>query len=136
MVMLFVGKRRITPLEVVIQIAIVGCLIVYGYYSTRWSGIQDTEIWSGRIARTNVEGTRCCHSFKCNCRQECKTDAKKKTTCGEVCSTCYKHAGDTRYTATSSNGELVYSNGCNGPGETPTSWHAVKVGDTTAWEHP
>lgn len=138
--MFFVGRRRITPLELAIQLGVVGVLIVGGYYRFRWSGLQDTEIWNGRVASKPSGSMGCCHSYKCNCRQECKTttdkDNKKTTTCAEVCDTCYKHGGDYYYEAYSSNDEQVFRSGCWGPDDgSPAEWSQIRIGEPTAVEH-
>lgn len=133
----FWGKNRITYVELAIQLVLAGALVVGGYYLTRWGGIQDTELWNGRIASTPTFGSNCCHSYKCNCRQECtESGNNKQRTCKEVCSTCYEHAGDTTYAAVTSNGEEVFRSGCWGPGQgPPTAWSRIRIGEPTVVEH-
>jgi hypothetical protein len=131
----FLGKRRITPLEVLIQVGVVGGLIVGGYYWTRWAGVQDREIWNGRIARKETGWHGCCHSYPCNCREECSGTGDEET-CHTVCDTCYEHSQDGYWSATSSNGERVFYDGCNPPDQpVPSIWAAIRIGEPTAWEH-
>lgn len=129
----FLGKRRITPFEVIIQVGVVGALIVGGYYLTRWGGVQDYELWNGRIASKPWGSTSCCHSYECNCREECTTNEKKERVCKQVCQTCYRHSSDYYHDAYTSNGERVYHSGCDQT--TPSDWSAIRIGDPTVVEH-
>jgi hypothetical protein len=132
----FLGKRRITPGELATQLGVVGALVVGGYYLTRWGGIQDYELWNGRIASAPSGSTGCCHSYACNCRQECSTDSEGTTTCSEVCDTCYEHASDSYYAAYTTNDERVYYSSCWAPGEGPPSaWSQIRIGEPTVVEH-
>src|SRR5690606_22641645 len=90
----FLGKRRITPRELGIQLGVGVALMFAGYHVSRWTGVQDTEIWNGRIADKSSHVSGCCHSYPCNCREECSTDSEGATTCAEVCDTCYEHSYD------------------------------------------
>ncbi|MCA9677016.1 MAG: hypothetical protein KC464_18460, partial [Myxococcales bacterium] len=131
----FLGKRRITPLEVVVQIGVVGALIVGGYYATRWLGVQDTEIWNGRIASAGSGTSSCCHSYDCNCHEVCTGEGDQRS-CSQHCDTCYEHSSDVYWEAYSSNGEQVYYDGCNPPGSpTPARYLDIRLGEPTAVEH-
>ena len=131
----FFGKRKITTLEAVIQIGVVAALVIAGYYLFRWVGVQDYEVWNGRIASKHSGTSRCCHSYDCNCRDECSGSGKDRT-CRRVCDTCYEHASDTYYRAVSTNDEEVYYSGCWEPGSSsPPRYDAIRVGEPTAWEH-
>ena len=101
-----------------------------------WIGLSykttSTEVWNGRVTSKDHGWGSCCH-----CRTEsyaCGTDAKGNT---QYCTrpVC-DHVHDEEWTATSSNGETVYSNTCNAPGtNTPVRWQQIRVGEPTAVEH-
>jgi len=129
----FLGKKRITPFEALIQVGVVGALIVGGYYLTRWGGVQDYELWNGRIASKPWGTTSCCHSYECNCHEECSTNDKKERVCKRVCQTCYRHSSDYYHDAYTSNGERVYHSGCDQT--SPSDWSAIRIGDPTVVEH-
>lgn len=128
----FLGKKRITPREAVGQIAIVGVLIVGGYYLTRWAGIQDTELWNGRIASKPSGSEHCCHSYECNCRTVC-SGAGKDRKCDRKCDTCYRHSSDYWFKAITDNNETVYDDDCET--STPSFWTKIQIGDPTVVEH-
>ncbi len=130
------GKRRITPGEMGLQIALVAALMYGGYHVARWTGVQDYEIWNGRIAKKTSGVGGCCHSYPCNCRQECSTDDEGNSSCVEVCDTCYEHSYDDTYSAYSTNDERVYHSGCHPPGSgSPVAYQDIRIGEPTAWEH-
>lgn len=129
------ARGRIAGRDAALQIAVGVALMVVGYYVLRWVGVQDYEVWSGRIARTDHGTTGCCHDYACNCRQECTTSGEQRS-CSDVCDVCYLHSYDEQYSATSTNDERVYHDTCNEPGsDAPADWLAIRVGEPTAWEH-
>jgi hypothetical protein len=128
----FLGQSRITLLELAIQLLVVCGLMIGGYYLTRWGGIQDYELWNGRIASKPSGGMGCCHSYECNCSERCSGTGKDRK-CQRVCQTCYRHGGDSYYEARTSNDELVYESRCDT--STPSDWSAIRIGDPTVVEH-
>lgn len=130
------SRRWISRWELAAQVVGVGLLMWAGYEFTRWAGVQDYEVWNGRVASKDSGTQGCCHSYDCNCRTVCTTDSQGQSDCDEVCDTCYEHDYDDWYSATSTNAEPIYHDGCNPPGTpTPSAWSAISVGDPTAWEH-
>jgi hypothetical protein len=128
----FLGKNRITALELAIQVLVVAALLSGGWYLARWTALYDNEIWNGRVASKQSGTGRCCHSYKCNCRESCNSSG----TCSETCSTCYEHSHDEYWDVTSTNGETVWQSRCNPPGsETPARWLEIRIGEPTAHEH-
>lgn len=128
----FLGKNRITVFELLIQLAVACALMVGGYYLTRWAGLQDEEVWSGRVVSKPSGSSSCCHSYRCRCRQEC-TGSGSKRTCSEKCDTCYEHASDWYHEAWSSNGERIYRSACDR--SSPESWSRIRIGEATAVAH-
>lgn len=131
----FLGKRRITPREVAIQVGVVVTLIVIGYYAFRWLGVQDEETWNGRVASAPSGTHSCCHSYDCNCREECSGEGTERS-CRQVCDTCYEHTEDLYWEAYSSNGEKIYGSSCHPPGSpAPSEWMQIRIGEPTAVAH-
>lgn len=129
------GEGRITLPELGIQLALMGGFMVGGYYLARWGGLQDYEIWNGRVADKDSGSEGCCHSYDCNCREECSGTGAERS-CSRVCDTCYEHSYDDWYNATSTNGEEIYYDGCNPPGSPiPYTWSNIRIGEPTAVEH-
>lgn len=130
------SKGLLTPKELLVQEAVLLVLIcgAYGisYGITRYSVLSDTEIWGGRIADKGHGTQGCCHSYPCNCHP---------VSCGKgctttVCSTCYLHSHDEWWNATTTNQEVVFSDGCNSPGSSPPArWNQIVIGEPTAVEH-
>jgi hypothetical protein len=132
----FLGKRRITPGELLLQLAIVGALLTGGWHLARWTALRDFEIWNGRVVAKAAGTHGCCHSYECNCHDNCSGSGNERS-CSKECDTCFEHASDLYWSATSSNNEVVYDNRCNPPGTaTPASWESIQIGEPTAWEHP
>jgi len=131
----WLGKGAMTWRELAIHETIVIILISSGYFYALKLSVTDTELWSGEIASKNRIQTRCCHAYACNCRESCSGSGETRS-CKDICDTCYRHSEDTRWEARSSNGELVYQNGCNSPGTpTPERWSAIRIAEPTAHEH-
>lgn len=128
-------RRRISLREFLAHEAAVILLISSGYFIALCCQTADTEIWNGIVAK-KWQGTQgCCHSYSCNCHQSCSGSGKNRS-CHTVCSTCYEHSHDISWNAVSSNGETVFSDGCNSPGSSPPArWDAIVVGEPTAIEH-
>ena len=131
----WLGKGAMTWRELLFHEIIVIALISGGYFYALELSVTDTEIWSGVVASKNRVRTNCCHSYKCNCRESCSGSGKDRR-CKDICDTCHRHSEDIRWEARSSNDELVYQNGCNGPGtDTPVRWSEIRIGEPTAHEH-
>lgn len=117
---------------------VIGAIVVVsGYAIALCDQTSDTELWSGTIAQKKRENSSCCHSYECNCRERCTgTGSGPGRSCSTTCDTCYEHAHDVTWTATTSNGEEVFRDRCNPPGsDPPDRWQAIRVGEPTAVEH-
>ena len=130
------GKREVTPLEALAQIALVGALLGGGWLLARWAAVRDVEIWNARVASKRAGTESCCHSYRCHCHMSCSGSGKKRH-CHEECDTCYRHDHDLTWTIESTLGETVFSDRCSPP-ETPPPrvFAATGLGDPTAQEHP
>lgn len=138
-----VSKGKFNWLEALIQTAVGATLMFGGFMAARYAKTADTEIWNGRIVKTS--GTQgCCHSYSCNCSTtclpDCSTDFDGNTSCGlschEECDTCYRHNHDLFWSASTTNGENVYHDGCNPPGSVPPAeWERIVDGEPSAIEH-
>ena len=131
----FLGKGKITVKEFLVQFGVVALLMISGYFFGRCGAMSDTEIWNGRIAEKHRGTHSCCHSYQCNCRQECSGTGKNKS-CSTVCDTCYEHNRDLYWSASTTNGEAAFLDRCNRPSSSaPNRWVTIKVGEPTAMEH-
>lgn len=130
-----VSKGRFNWLEAAIQAAVGVLLMGGGFMVARYAKTADTEIWNGRLIKTS--GTQhCCHSYSCNCSTTCSTDMNGNLSCSEDCDTCYEHDEDLYWSASSTNGESVFHDGCNPPGTAaPAEWEAMSDGEPSAVEH-
>lgn len=133
------GKGKLTIKELCVQEAALLVLIsaFYGIavMATRYAATADTEIWNGRIASKTEDTHHCCHSYPCNCRQECSGSGDDRS-CHTVCDTCYRHSRDYYWEAETTNGETVFSDRCNPPGSSPPKrWLDIVIGEPTAVEH-
>lgn len=131
----FVSKGRFNWAELLTHSGAMILIIGVGYYLALCNKTSDTELWNGTVASKEHVNSSCCHSYPCNCREEC-TSSGKSESCSMHCDTCYLHSYDWTWIATSSNDENLYSNRCNAPGSSPPSaWLSIKIGDPTAVEH-
>lgn len=131
----FLGKGKITWKEFGVQFGVVVIIMAAGYFLGRCGATRDVEVWNGRVAEKHKGTESCCHSYPCNCREECSGSGKNKS-CSTVCDTCYLHSEDEYWSASSTNRENIYYNGCNSPGSsTPVRWARIVVGEPTAVEH-
>jgi hypothetical protein len=129
------GTKKITWKEFGLHSIIALALISIGYYIAYRSRVTDTEIWNGRIATKTSDSTGCCHSYDCFCHESCSGSGENQS-CHRVCSTCYLHSHDMEYQAATTNGEAVFSDGCNEPSSPPPArWSKIKIGEPTAVEH-
>ncbi|MBI5077203.1 hypothetical protein HZB94_02385 [Candidatus Falkowbacteria bacterium] len=129
------GSKKITWKELGLHSITMIVIIGVGYFIAYKSRITDTEIWNGRIAGKTTNTTGCCHSYNCFCHQSCSGSGASQS-CIEVCSTCYVHSNDVEWTATTTNGEVVFRDGCNSPHSSPPArWSQIKIGEPTAVEH-
>jgi hypothetical protein len=130
------SKGRFNWLEASIQAAVGLALMGGGYMVARYAKTVDTEIWNGRIAAKDAGTQGCCHSYSCNCIPVCSSDSNGNQTCVDVCSTCYEHDHDVYWSASTTNGESVFSDTCNPPGtQAPEAWERIRMGEPTAIEH-
>lgn len=131
---LLVSKGRFNWLEALVQAAVGVALMGGGYMAARYAKTVDTEVWNGKLVKT--AGTqRCCHSYSCNCSTTCSTDMEGHLSCSEDCETCYEHEGDLYWSASTTNGESIFHDGCNPPGtDPPAAWLAMEDGEPTAVE--
>ncbi len=130
---LLFSKGRVTWKEFLVHEGVVVAIIALGYFIALCGRTHDTEIWNGVVAK-KWQGTQgCCHSYPCN-PHSCNCDSKGN--CDTCWDTCYLHSHDIDWNAVSSNGETVYSDGCNAPGSAaPARWDAIVIGEPTAHEH-
>lgn len=132
---LIAGKGKVTWKEFLVHEAIIVALISAGYFVALKSSLTDTEIWNSSIARKWQETSGCCHSYPCNCRQECSGSGENQS-CSTVCDTCYQHLHDIEWLAMTTTQEIVYTDGCNPPGSSaPNRWQKIIVGEPAATEH-
>lgn len=130
------SKGRFNWLEASIQAVVGLALMGGGYMVARYAKTVDTEIWNGRIAAKDAGTQGCCHSYSCNCIPVCSSDSNGNQTCVDVCSTCYEHDHDVYWSASTTNGESVFSDTCNPPGtQAPEAWERIRMGEPTAIEH-
>jgi hypothetical protein len=131
-----VSRGRVTVKETLVQLGGLVILVAVGWFSALSNRTSDIEIWSGRVAEKTKDTMGCCHSYPCNCHEECTTDSNGSRSCSEHCDTCYQHSHDVAWNAVSTNGETVYSNGCNAPDSSvPERWTRIVVGEPTAHQH-
>lgn len=127
------GKGRVTWKEFLAHEGAMLLLIGCAYFLALCDKTSDTEVWNGTVVRKDRGTEGCCHSYPCN-PHPCGCDDKGN--CSTCYDTCYEHARDRTWTATSSNGETVYSQGCGRPGASdPDRWEAIVIGEPTAVEH-
>ncbi|MBI4457372.1 hypothetical protein HY633_00210 [Candidatus Uhrbacteria bacterium] len=132
---LITSKGKVTPLEFVIQEAVMLIMIGAGYAIALNARTGDVEIWNGAIQDKVHDTSGCCHSYKCNCHESC-TGTGSNRSCHEVCSTCYEHSRDQHWSAATTNGETVFNQGCGRPGESgPQRWQQIIIGEPTSVEH-
>lgn len=126
---------RVTWKEFLCHEVIMVVLVGVAYYIALHGQMADTEIWNGTVAKKwKDDWQSCCHSYRCNCRS-CNCNSKGQN-CSECCDTCYEHSHDVGWYARSSNGEMVFSDGCNAPySSAPSRWERIVVGEPTAVEH-
>jgi len=131
----FISKNEITWKEFAILQGVVVLLVLIGYGGALHSRTADTELWNSTIA-AKVSGTQgCCHSYPCNCHESCSGSGKNRS-CSTVCSTCYEHSHDERYTAVTTTQEEVFAAGCISPGSGPPDrWKIIMVGEPASTEH-
>lgn len=131
---LILGKGRVTWKEFLVHEGAMLLLIGCAYFLALCNKTSDTEVWNGTVVRKDRGTESCCHSYPCNPHPcSCDKDGNNCSTCYD---TCYEHARDRTWTATSSNGETVYSKGCGRPGASdPDRWEAIVIGEPTAVEH-
>lgn len=127
-------RERITVKEFLFHLGLVTLVIGISYGIALASRSDDTELWNGVIARKWTGTENCCHSYPCNCTTSCT--GGKTNICSTTCQTCYEHSHDVYWAADTSNGERVYTNGCNSPGSSaPGRWEDIRMGEPTAVEH-
>ncbi len=130
---LLFSKGRVTWKEFLVHEGVVVLLVAVGYFIALAGKTADKEIWNGVVARKYQDTASCCHSYPCN-PHSCNCDSKGN--CSTCWDTCYEHSHDIEWEAVSSNGELVFHDGCNAPGSYPPArWNAIAVGEPTAVEH-
>jgi len=131
----FLSKGRVNWKELLVQAGVAVLLIGSGFALGRCGVMADREVWNGRIAEKHEGTESCCHDYPCNCREECSGSGSSRS-CSTVCDTCYEHIQDDYWSASTTNGERVFYDGCNPPGSSPPSrWNAIVVGEPTAVEH-
>lgn len=130
-----ISGRRITPKELALQEGIVSLIVVIMYFVMLSGRTSDVEFLNGSIAEKHTDTMGCCHSYPCNCRQEC-SGTENSRSCTTVCDTCYEHFHDVYWEASSTTGRQVYSNTCNSPSSNmPRRWEQIYVGEPTTEEH-
>lgn len=128
------SKGKIHWKEFLAQLAVQTFVIVVGYYIALHANEADVEIWNGVVVKKWADTGSCCHSYPCNCRQECSGSGKDRS-CSEVCDTCYQHSRDDEWWATASTGDTVFQDTCNSPGSSaPSRWEAIVVGEPASVE--
>ncbi|MFA6604297.1 MAG: hypothetical protein WCT10_05720 [Patescibacteria group bacterium] len=130
---LLFSKGRVTLKEFFVHEAVVIIIIASGYFIAFSGMTADTELWNGVVAKKWQGTQHCCHSYPCN-PHPCNCDSKGS--CSTCWDTCYRHSRDINWNAESSNGEGIYSNGCNAPNSSaPARWNTIVIGEPTAVEH-
>lgn len=129
----FAGKGKVDPRELAVQLAVTLLIVAVPYAIALHGKTADKEIWNGVVASKEKSNVSCCHPYCCSTCQSCDSKGNCHSYC---CQTCYEHSHDVEWDAWSSNGENIYSNGCNSPYTSePSRWTVIKLGEPTAVEH-
>jgi len=126
---------EITPLEFIVQLAIV---MIVGLIFTGIVGCQNlyyTEVWNGYVTKKTREEVHCRHSYDCNCYTTC-TGSGSEETCTEHCSTCYEHSYDVDWKIFDNIGNSWDIDTTDRQGlNKPVFWDATKKDDPTSHLH-
>lgn len=129
------GRGKIVWQEFAIQEIAVILVVSAGYFIALMNKTVDVEIWNGTITSKNKVVSGCCHSYPCNCHEECSGSGKNRS-CYTHCDTCYRHSSDYSYTAYTSNNEEAFGEGCFAPySNAPQRWASIEIGEPTSIEH-
>lgn len=120
-------ERRITPKELILQLAIVVAAGFGGWHAMRWSGMQSTEHWNGRITTKDSGREGCCHCWTvCDSRDS----EGNCTSSHEECS----HNSDYWWRLKVSTGDEI-RHGCEGANTPPAWWSTATPGDAASIAH-
>lgn len=130
-------KREIIPLELAANVGAVAIAGVLVYYFALGTLTSDTEIINGAVTGKDKVRVSCSHSYNCNCRPDCSTNADGSKSCSEKCDTCYEHMNDWDWDVhTSAMGQTVTIDRIDRQGaREPSRWTEAKIGDPVALPH-
>lgn len=108
-------------------ISILMCIgLAVATMSSRYTGLQDTEILNGYVQDKRSERVSCSHSYQCNCR----TDSKGNRTC----STCYEHSYDINWVVDTTVGSIRIQRVDSQGKREPPRFSAVRIGEPASLE--
>lgn len=93
--------------EFAISIGITLAAVAVVFFVGSYAGLQDVEIWNGKIVSKHRDHGHYLRSYSCNCTQVC-SGSGETLSCTEVCQTCYEDRYTVSWYAKSTIGNIGF----------------------------